>query len=265
MDHDDIPIGRLLTRREALALLGAGSAGVLMGCGASADGQAPASALPTQVEPTRASTCLVRPEQTEGPFFGDSNLNRADLRTNTLTQTVTPGVPLALTIGVSQVSEAACLPLENAVVDLWHCDAQGAYSGFRSEGTEGSNACRGFQKTDASGEASFVTVYPGWYRGRAVHLHLKVRTGEGADAYEFTSQLYLPDDVSDQVYDHGAYARAEGDRIRNADDGIFRRGGGDQLVMSVAPDGDGYAARFDIGLDLSDAATGASDGFGRRG
>ena len=259
MDHDDIPIGRLLSRREALALLGAGGTALLLGCRASADAPAPrASASPVP-------SCLIKPEQTEGPFFFEDGLFRRDLRADTASGTLSAGVPLALTIGVSRVEEAACVPLEGAIVDIWHCDASGAYSGYASEGTQGTNFCRGFQRTDATGEASFLTVYPGWYRGRAVHIHLKVRTGEGADAYQFTSQLYFPEDLTDEIGASGPYAASSLSRVRNAQDGLYRRGGGDQLMLTPTRDGDGYAARFDFGVDLSDAATGAPDGFGRRG
>lgn len=260
MHHDDAQIGRLLSRREALALLGAGSAALLAGCRADSAGSLTTPPSPASA-PASGISCLVKPEQTEGPFFGSSNPDRSDLRTDTSSGGVRAGVPLALTIGVSSVSAGGCRPLEGATVDVWHCDAQGAYSGFRSEGTEGADFLRGVQRTDAAGRASFVTVYPGWYRGRAVHLHLKVRTGDGSDAYEFTSQLYFPDAVSDDVFTRAPYARTGGTRVPNDRDGIFRSNGGDQLVLDVTATDDGYAGRFDFGLDLSDAATGAPDGF----
>lgn len=261
MDHDDLPIGRLLSRREAVALLGTGSAALLFGCGTSS-----AEGGNAQAGATSGSPCLVRPEATEGPFFFDGDLFRHDIRMDSATGAPSPGLPLALTIGVSQVSDGACVPLANAIVDIWHCDARGAYSGYDQEGTEGSDFLRGFQRTDASGEASFTTIYPGWYPGRAVHIHLKVRTDAGADAYEFTSQLYFPDALTDEVFSDDLYARADTNRrIRNPQDGIFTRDGGTQLLLAPERDGDGYRARFDVGLDLSDAQTGASDRWGRRG
>ncbi|MEL6615921.1 MAG: twin-arginine translocation pathway signal protein [Bacteroidota bacterium] len=258
MDHDDTPIGRLLTRREALALVGASGAALFLGCGTgTAEGATPAAS-------GAASPCLVKPEATEGPFFATGDLFRSDLRTDVATGEATPGMPLALTVGVSRVDGNACTPLQGAIVDIWHCDARGAYSGFASEGTEGSTVCRGYQRTNADGEASFVTVYPGWYRGRAVHLHLKVRTDETADAYEFTSQLYFPDALSETVFATAPYDRP-GAWLRNERDGIYTRGRGAELLLTPEASGEGYAARFDFGLDLSDTATGAPDGFGRRG
>lgn len=258
MDHDDLPIGRLLSRREAVALLGAGGAALLFGCGTSSAENASASPVASAESP-----CLVKPEATEGPFFFEGDLLRQDIRMDSATGALSPGLPLTLTIGVSQVTDGACVPLPDAIVDIWHCDARGAYSGYAQERTEGLDFLRGFQRTDASGEASFTTIYPGWYTGRAVHIHLKVRTGEGADAYEFTSQLYFPDTVTDEVFANDLYARANTDRrVRNAQDGIYARGGGPQLLLAPERDGDGYRARFDFGLDLSDTRTGASDRWG---
>lgn len=254
MDHDDAPIGRLLSRREALALLGTGSLALLAGCGARSSEATGAASPP-------AGPCLVKPEATEGPFFFEGDLFRQDLRTDTASGRVSPGTPLALTVGVSRVAEGACVPLEGALVDIWHCDAAGAYSGYPSEGTAGQNFLRGVQRTDAAGEASYLTVYPGFYRGRAVHIHLKVRTGEDAEAYEFTSQLYFPDDLSDEVFATGPYAASSSTRVRNDRDGLYRRGG-DQLLLAPTSTEDGFAARFDFGLDLSDTEKGASDRWG---
>lgn len=261
MDHDDRPIGRLLSRREAVALLGTGSAAVLFGCGTSSAESPNSSPVATPGSP-----CLVKPEATEGPFFFEGDLFRHDIRSDSATGDVSPGLPLSLTIGVSQVTDGACVPLGNAIVDIWHCDARGAYSGYAQENTEGRDFLRGFQRTDAAGEASFTTIYPGWYQGRAVHIHLKVRTGGEADAYEFTSQLYFPDTLTDEVFASDLYARANTDRrVRNTQDGIFTRDGGAQLLLAPERDGGGYRARFDVGLDLSDTHTGASDRWERRG
>ncbi|MGB3543611.1 hypothetical protein, partial [Rubrivirga sp.] len=217
MHDDDVPIGRLLSRREALAVLSTGSAALLLGCGPNAVDSTPGTAASS---PESGISCVVKPEETEGPFFGSSNLNRADLRLATSSGVASAGVPLAHTVGVSSVGRAACTPLEGAIVNVWQCDARGAYSGFRSEGTEGADFLRGFQRTDASGQASFLTVYPGWYRGRAVHVHLKVRTSDDDDAYEFTSQLYFPDAVSAGVFAQPAYARSDTQRVTNTREGV---------------------------------------------
>jgi protocatechuate 3,4-dioxygenase beta subunit len=213
--------------------------------------------------------CVVKPELTEGPFFVKNEPQRSDIRSDPATGALSAGVPLALLFNVSQVGVGQCKPLPGAIVDVWQCDAAGVYSGV----ADGSGAdvaskhfLRGYQVTDASGIARFTTIYPGWYRGRTVHIHFKIRTpgpapvsGGTPQTYEFTSQLFFDDALSDRVFTQAPYAgRGERDR-RNTDDGIFRRSGG-QLMLAVAPSGRAYDAKFDIGLDLSDARAGRADG-----
>ena len=99
---------------------------------------------------------------------------------------------------VSQADGSACMPMEGVIVDVWHCDALGVYSGV--QGNSG-NFLRGFQRTDANGAAMFKTIYPGWYQGRAVHIHFKIRTDPEADAgFEFTSQLFFDDGSQPAVF-----------------------------------------------------------------
>lgn len=219
----------------------------------------------TVAAPTSLSelpTCVVSPEQTVGPYYADVRLNRADVRADTTTGTVKEGVPLQLTIRVSQVSNGSCLPIKGAIVEIWHCDALGVYSAFAQEGTADQNFLRGYQTTDANGQVQFTTIYPGWYRGRTVHIHFKVHTtGTNGQAYEFTSQLYFDDEISDQVFAQAPY-NSKGRRDQtNATDSIYRDGG-DQLMLTLAPAHGGYTGTFHVGLDLSDAGTGAADTMG---
>jgi len=156
-----------------------------------------------------------------------------------------------LTVALSRVGgDGQCQPLSGAQVDIWHCDALGVYSDVKdpSFSTIGSKFLRGYQMTDAQGEARFSTIYPGWYEGRTVHIHLKVRAPvEGGRAYEFTSQMYFDDAVSDRIHAGPPY-RTKGIRTaRNRDDRIFRRGG-DQLMLAPTENADGYAAVFPVGL-----------------
>ena len=207
-----------------------------------------AAAPPTPPPPGRV--CAVRPEQTEGPYFVDRTLRRSDVRSDPTDGTVRPGAELHLTINVSSLAGAACAPLAGAVVDIWQCDALGVYSGFESGA--GKKYLRGHQLTDPTGAVKFVTIYPGPYEGRAVHIHFKVRTDPGAarGGLETVSQLYFPEDLSDLVYASPAYgdnARTAG-RRRNGDDRIFRGGGGEQLLLAVRRDGNVYAASFDLAL-----------------
>jgi protocatechuate 3,4-dioxygenase beta subunit len=260
LDDDDKPIGRVLTRREVLALFGAAAgAGVLAACspgslvGGTA-GPSSAAATPAGASAVAASgstalpACVVRPALTEGPFFVDEMLQRSDIRSDPGDGSVRPGVPLALTFMVSHVQGASCTPLVGALVDVWHCDASGVYSDVA--GAEGKKFLRGYQLTDANGAAKFATIYPGWYQGRAVHIHFKIRTAANADsAHEFTSQLFFDDSLSDAVFAKAPYNAKGQPTTRNADDGIFGDSGG-QLTLAATPSGDGYAATFEIGVQI---------------
>jgi protocatechuate 3,4-dioxygenase beta subunit len=194
---------------------------------------------------------------TEGPYFVDEKLNRSDIRADTNTGIVSAGAPLLLTFFVSQIANDSCTPLPGAAVDIWHCDASGIYSEFESG--VGADFLRGYQETDANGQVQFTTIYPGWYQGRTVHIHFKIRVPNGSDTYEFTSQLYFDDAFTDAVYAQEPYNQRPSHSTRNSHDGIFSNGG-DQLMLTVSPQNDQYAAAFDIALDLSNRATGRSDG-----
>src|SRR5688572_20594276 len=250
MDRDDVQVGRLLSRREILGLLGASGIAALAGCKPSRDirqggGMAAGAVLPP---------CIVRPEQTEGPYFVDGRLDRSDIRSDPTTGAMKAGAPLQVAIVVSRIGDgAACTPLAGARVDLWQCDAAGVYSGVRdpSFDTTGQQFLRGYQVTDATGTARFTTIYPGWYRGRTVHTHFKVRTDpSAARGYEFTSQLYFDDALTDRVHAREPYASTGRRTVRNEGDGIFRRNG-DQLMLAVAEDAQGYAATFHLGLEIA--------------
>lgn len=211
----------------------------------------PAATAPVAATTVPVPACVVRPEQTEGPYFVDEMLNRADIRSDPSSGAVSAGIPLALTFLISRIGDT-CAALPGAQVDVWHCDANGVYSGVNDNNfgsTVGQQFLRGYQVTDAGGRATFTTIYPGWYRGRTVHIHFKIRAAENGANYEFTSQLYFDDAFTDQVYTREPY-NARGDRgTRNEDDGIFRDGG-ELLTLAVAESGDGYAATFEIGLQM---------------
>ena len=153
---------------------------------------------------------------------------------------------------VLQMTSEGCTPLVGAQVDVWHCDALGAYSDVDdpSFSTLGQQFLRGYQVTDDEGLTRFTTIYPGWYQGRTVHIHFKVRTAAGTGtSYEFTSQFFFDDELSDQVFQSEPYG-AQGDRgTRNSNDGIYS-GAGDQLLLNVTATDSGYAASFDIGVAI---------------
>jgi protocatechuate 3,4-dioxygenase beta subunit len=199
---------------------------------------------------------------TIGPYFVDEQLNRSDIRSDSADNSVKEGLPLTLNIVVASVGDNSCTPIEGAQVDIWHCDAQGQYSGVSDQGadTTGQDFLRGYQLTDANGGVQFQTIYPGWYSGRAVHIHFTIRT-PGADGgdYQFTSQFFFDDTLTDQVHALEPYASNGQRDTRNTNDNIFS-GGGDQLLLNLQGDTtNGYAGSMSIALDLTDTETGASD------
>ena len=242
MHDDDRPAGRVLTRRELVALFGAAAASVTSRVTAQTSSRGPATVIPN---------CVVHPQQTEGPFFVDERLLRSDVRSDSRTGTISPGAPLDLKLTIAQVSAAgACAPLAGAQVDIWQCDAIGRYSDAndRRNSTSGQTFLRGHQISDANGAVQFTTIYPGWYPGRAVHVHFKVRSTAGASpAYEFTSQFYFDERLTDRVHARAPYSTHTGQRTRNESDGPFRDGG-TQLVLPVTEQGQGYAAGFTVGM-----------------
>lgn len=241
-----------LNRREILGLIGTAAA-FLAGCG---PGQ-PLSKWWRRLRSRKRAAptvppCIVRPEQMEGPYFVDEQLNRSDIRSDPSDGSVKEGVPLRLTIRVHEIGENVCTPLAGAIVDLWQCDALGVYGGVRdgSFDTRGKKFLRGYQVTDAEGTAAFLTIYPGWYPGRTVHIHFKIRTDpESKRGAEFTSQLYFDDAVTDQVVLLPPYNAKRAGRSRNRHDGIFEDGGAELLVPLTKGEED-YAGLFDIGLEL---------------
>ncbi len=169
---------------------------------------------------------------------------------------------------MASVGGNSCTPIEGAQVDVWHCDAQGVYSGVsdRSFDTSGQKFLRGYQRTNANGGVQFVTIYPGWYSGRTVHIHFTIRTrGMDNNDYQFTSQFFFDDNLTDQVYTVEPYASKGHRNTRNANDNIFN-GGGDQLLLNLQGDTThGFTGTMNIGLDLTDTKVGAADSMGQGG
>jgi protocatechuate 3,4-dioxygenase beta subunit len=244
---------RRLSRRQALSAFGTVSLGALLGaCGGSGDGGAPTTSTPVPteeggtatVEPQSASgdglvekldasaTCRQAVEQTEGPYYFDADRIRSDIREDR------DGTPLRLALRVRR-ADGDCEPIADAVVDIWHCDAGGVYSGF--EAGEGERFLRGAQVTNADGIARFTTIYPGFYQGRTVHIHAKVHLDSRT---VLTTQLYFDDEVSDRVFAQEPYT-SQGERSqRNDGDGIFD----DSLLLTLERSREGYLGlmTFDV-------------------
>jgi protocatechuate 3,4-dioxygenase beta subunit len=227
------------------------------------------SAAPSTVvgfpDPLAQGTCVVRPEQTEGPYFVDERLNRTDVRVDPSNGSVSAGALLRLVFNVQQTDGLTCAPLPGALVDIWQCDADGTYSDVVDGmfDTRGRKYLRGYQVTDAAGRAEFVTIYPGWYPGRTVHIHFKVRTDPDAvRGTEFTSQLYFDDALTDAVFTQPPYSAKGSRSTRNAQDGIYRAGGA-QLTLNVQPAvGGDYTATFDLALDVDALVPSPTPGSG---
>lgn len=242
---------RTLSRREMLLLAGTTAASLAVG---SLRGRPVfAAPIPTQAPLRMAAVtppaCIVRPQQTEGPYFVDEKLKRADIRSGKA------GVPLHLKLRIAQLEGGSCTPLTGAIVDVWQCDALGVYSDFLDINglfdTRGEKFLRGYQVTDASGTVEFVTIYPGWYPGRTVHIHFKIRTDSAAQrGYEFTSQLYFDDSITDQVHAQMPYAQKGQRTLRNEGDRIFQQGG-KELMLQLTRNATGYVGTFDIGLQIA--------------
>lgn len=249
-----------LSRRRALAVFGtAGLSGLVAACGGDDDdgengdsgsatttagdsgsssgtnGLVDASALAGRFED--AATCSLTPEETEGPYYIDVDSIRSDVREDQ------DGVALALGI---RVLDESCEPISDAVVEIWHCNALGIYSGFEAQsqgqggpggGSPGDDTryLRGGQITDANGIVAFTTVYPGWYQGRTVHIHAKAHIN---NSEVLTTQLYFDDDLSDQVYEQAPYSEHAGRQTFNDNDGLFLP----ETVVTVTDEAPEYLA-----------------------
>jgi protocatechuate 3,4-dioxygenase beta subunit len=225
-----------LTRRGSLVRLGGLLAGALGAAGLkieSSDGAGPAAVT------SGAVTCVLTPEQTEGPYYIAGEKVRRNITEGR------PGRPLLLRAFV--VDASTCKAIKNAAVDIWHVDAGGVYSGF-GQGAASRTFMRGIQRTNARGLALFRTVYPGWYQGRTVHIHVKVHLGGNV---VHTGQLYFPDWVTDAVYRMAPYSSRPNRNTRNANDSVYRNGGSKSLVSVRKNSAGVYVATIVMGVHRS--------------
>jgi protocatechuate 3,4-dioxygenase beta subunit len=217
---------RPLRRRDAiLALGGLGLTGVL---GARASG-----VLGTQGAEA-ATSCVLSPEVTEGPYWIDNKLTRRDITEDR------PGLPLELVMTVQNAK--TCSPIKGADVEIWHCDAVGVYSGYESGSagapggqhaspTDSDRYLRGHQKADADGRVRFLTIYPGWYRGRTPHIHLKVHVG---GSVVHTGQVFFDEKTTAAVYRHTPYKSHGQPDTSHARDMIYAQAGRSRATLRLA-------------------------------
>jgi protocatechuate 3,4-dioxygenase beta subunit len=292
-----------ISRRRALGLGGTVSLGALVAActGSSSSSPSPAatSAAPLSRSSTapsdvlglldQANTCTTAKEETQGPYWFDVDSIRSDLREDQ------PGTPLVLAVRARDVSQctngAAPTPIPESVVEIWHCDAGGVYSGFESASlggpgggpgggsgggsgggpgggsgggsggtsdgsyssgdseattTDDGTYLRGAQVADRNGVVQFTTIYPGWYRGRTVHIHLKLHIDRKTAV---TTQLYFDETVNDAVFATSPYDDHTGRETRNEDDSIYDPSG----LVTVRKTASGYLGGINIGVSASAA------------
>jgi protocatechuate 3,4-dioxygenase beta subunit len=282
--NEDVRRSRLLiSRRRALSLGGTVSLGALVAACTSSPPSSPtspssaaAALTPSSTASTdvlalldQANTCTTAKEETQGPYWFDVDSIRSDLREDR------PGTPLVLAVRAHDLSScsngAAPTPIANSVVEIWHCDAGGVYSGFESSSagpggggsgdtsdgsySSGDNEAspsddgtylRGAQVADSHGVAQFTTIYPGWYRGRTVHIHLKLHVNRKTVV---TTQLYFDESVNDAVFATSPYSDHSGRDVRNEDDSIYDASG----LVTTRKTGNGYLAVINLGVNASAA------------
>ncbi len=221
-----------LSRRQALAGLGSVSLGTLVAAcsddeDSSSRGAAPEERTGTYFDDARS--CTVTAEQTEGPFYFDVDRIRSDIREDR------EGAELRLGVRVREASD--CTPIPDAVVDVWHCDAEGSYS------ATGETYLRGAQVTNRDGVAEFTTVYPGWYPGRTIHIHAKVHLDKET---VLTTQLYFDDAFSARVFARDEAYPGESNRDGfNASDGIYD----EDLELTLSEEAGAYRGRITLDVE----------------
>ena len=246
---------------------------------ASASTSATARAVPTTASVTavgalldKARTCTMSQEQTQGPYWFDVDSIRSDIREDR------PGTVLNLALRVQDLSACStggtAAPVANAVVEIWHCDAGGIYAGFEtgsrggaggapgggpqgsgqtsngsysvgdSEGptTDDGTYLRGAQVADVNGIVQFITIYPGWYRGRTVHIHLKVHRDKKT---VLTTQLFMDEAINAEVFANSPYSDHTGRDVFNDDDNIYD----DTGLLTISRQGNSYLGMLNLGID----------------
>ncbi|GLF92954.1 intradiol ring-cleavage dioxygenase [Streptomyces yaizuensis] len=231
-----------MSRRSLLAAGGAGATALGLGSVhlATSDSEAAATATPpASGSPSAPNVLPLVKETTEGPYYLDYDKQRVDISEGR------PGTPLALRIRLLNAKDGK--PVPDASVDIWQCDALGIYSGYEETSEAMNNGelvfdgpipklppdsrttfLRGFQMTGRDGWVRFRTVFPGWYTGRTVHIHVKVHTrgvlldrayAQGVTVH--TGQVFFPEDLTAAVSRVRPYTRNDLPRTTNTTDPFY--------------------------------------------
>ncbi len=248
-NHSRLEIERpqlFLINRRNIIKAGAASAAALAGLG---------------YAPRLLRADTVTPCATQGPFWVDEQLLRQDVRTDPANNNaVQSGLPLRLNINVSTLNASGTpSPLQNAWVDIWHANGAGSYSDVSGSGNPnnvGQKWLRGYQITDGHGNVRFITVYPGWYIGRAVHIHVRIRTFSGTTATtNFTTQFFFNETTNAAVFARlASIYNHSGTRTLNSTDGIYNSVGS-QMLLRMADDNSHAVASFNIKIAANTIST----------
>jgi protocatechuate 3,4-dioxygenase beta subunit len=240
--HQTLP--KRMSRRQALEVLGAAGAALTAAC----SGETPTSPSSTTTSGTTTTggsggtsgttSCAVSPTETVGPYPSLGDYVRRNITEGK------PGLPLTLTITVVNAS-GNCAPVANASVEIWQCDHSGVYSEY-GDG-RGQTFLRGIQVSDAQGQVTFETVYPGWYQGRATHIHVEV-TLNGRSIK--VTQIAFPEDVTAEVYRTGVYAAKGQNGTTNARDNVFSDGVSLEMISLSGNTSSGYTGTFTVGVAI---------------
>jgi len=228
--------GKRVSRREAILAIGGAGAALGFGCGGSSPTSPEAATTTTTTPTTGSAACAVTPSETAGPFPSLTDLIRSDIREGKA------GATLTLTITVVNTSNN-CAPVANASVEIWQCDAAGNYSQYGTQTTQ--TYLRGIQTTNSGGQVTFTTIYPGWYQGRATHIHIEV-TRNGVSSK--VTQVAFPESVNAAVYATGVYASRGTNPTANARDGIFADSLDSETATVSGDAGSGFTAAFRVAI-----------------
>jgi len=230
-----------LSRREALGMMGVAGAAASLGCGSEGTTSPTTTTGTTDTTGGTGASCAVSPTETIGPYPSLTNFVRSDIREGKT------GTPLTLTITVVNANNS-CSPVANATVDIWQCDASGNYSEYSQPGYNGTGLTflRGIQMSDGSGRVTFTTIFPGWYAGRATHIHVQVKVN---NAVVKVTQIAFPESVIDAVYASGVYASKGRNPTSNSGDMVFADSLSSELATVTGGDPTtGYTATFTVGI-----------------
>ncbi len=227
---------RQIGRREAMCAIGAAGAALAFGCGGNSPTSPSTITTTTTGTGTTSAACAVTPSETVGPYPSLAELFRSDIREGR------SGTTLTLIIAVVDSSNN-CNPVANANVKIWQCDATGNYSQYGTQTAQ--TYLRGIQTTNANGEVTFTTIYPGWYQGRATHIHADVvRNGASVKV----TQIAFPEDVTAAVYATGVYAPRGSNPTSNTRDNVFSDSLASELASVSGDSSSGYTASFKIAI-----------------